>query len=120
LPKLKAALGQFPSEPGAVDAGVPGGQAGRPNRGQIDPRAALDQPLLGGDRCHRLFGIDQAVLRHPRDDVVAAFLREAEGDGPGVRRRRRGQAESVADDHVHIGPSSEIIGDVDGPAVRLD
>jgi hypothetical protein len=120
LPEVEAALGKFVDEPRAVDRRVPCRQARRSDVSELDASPGLDQPFARRHRCHRLFGVDQAVRGHPLDDVVSAFLRQAIGDRPGVRRRRWRQAEPKADHDVHVGPPGEILRDVHRPAIRTD
>jgi len=57
---------------------------------------------------------------HPAQDVEAALLGQPICDRPGVGRRRRRQAERVADDDVHVRPALEIHRDVDGLTVWPD
>lgn len=120
LPELKAALGELALEARAVVGPNPRREACRVDAGKRDARPAFDQSLLWRHRRDRLCSVDQAMLRHPHHHIVAAFLRKAEGDRTGVRRRRRRQAERVADDDVDVGSASEVLRDVDGAPIRTD
>lgn len=120
MAQIEAASLQLALESLAVGGRIPGGQAGRPDRSELDAGPGLDQPFARRHRRHGLLGVDQPVLRHPQDNVVAAFLRETEGDAARVRRRRRRHTEGMADDDVHVCPSREIHRDVDGATIGPD
>ncbi len=80
LAKLQTAPRQFTLESLAIGGRIPGCQAGRADAGELDAGPALDETFFRRHRRDRLVRVDETVLGHPRDDVVAPFLSKAVGD----------------------------------------
>ena len=92
LAQREVAGSELALEACAVGGSIPGREAAITNVRERDAGAGFDEALLRGDGRDRAVGINQAVGRHPLDDVVPAFGGEPVSDGAGVRRRRRLQA----------------------------
>lgn len=117
--EAESAASQLRPQALAIGGGIPSLKGGRPNVGEPDAGAGFHQPFL---RRHRdgTFALDQIVLRHPRDDVLTAFLNQPVRDTAGVRSRRRLQPELEGDGQVHIRPAGVVVLRVDAAAIGAD
>lgn len=111
---------ELPDESGAVAAGLPCRQRGRPNVAEANPRPLLNEPFLGGERSDRAGALKQARPGDPLGGVGMPLAPERLLDGDGVLRVDRREPEFELQTARHLLATRIVEAEIDDAAVRAD